>query len=37
MAETRLGPSTEAGFLDSLASGELDLEPVTRPDLARGG
>jgi predicted nucleic acid-binding protein len=35
MAETRLGPETEARFLDSLAAGEFELEPVTAVDLRR--
>jgi len=35
MAESRLGPETEARFLDSLAAGEFELEPVTGEDLRR--
>jgi uncharacterized protein len=35
MAESRLGSETEALFLDSLASGEFELEAVDASDLAR--
>jgi len=35
LAATRLGPESEAAFLDSLASGELTLEPTTVRDLTR--
>jgi predicted nucleic acid-binding protein len=35
MAESRLGSETEALFLDSLASGEFELEAVETPDLSR--
>jgi hypothetical protein len=35
MAETRVGPDAEAAFLRSLASGELQLAELTRPDLSR--
>jgi uncharacterized protein len=35
MAESRLGSQTEALFLDSLASGEFELEGVDASDLAR--
>lgn len=35
MAESRLGSETEARFLDSLAAGELELEPVAAADLRR--
>jgi uncharacterized protein len=35
MAESRLGSETEARFLDSLAAGEFELEPVTSVDLQR--
>lgn len=35
MAESRLGPETEARFLDSLASGEFELEAVDGSDLQR--
>jgi len=35
MAESRLGSETEARFLDSLAAGEFELEPVSLVDLRR--
>jgi len=35
LAASRLGPRAEAAFLDSLASGELQLEATTTGDLAR--
>jgi uncharacterized protein len=35
MAESRLGSETEALFLDSLASGEFELEAVDTSDLSR--
>jgi hypothetical protein len=35
MAESRLGPETEARFLDSLAAGEFELEAVSLVDLRR--
>jgi uncharacterized protein len=35
LAESRLGPETEARFLDSLAAGEFELVPVTSADLRR--
>lgn len=35
MTETRVGPGAEAAFLLSLASGELQLAELTRPDLSR--
>jgi predicted nucleic acid-binding protein len=35
LAASRLGPQAEAAFLDSLASGELQLEATTTGDLAR--
>jgi hypothetical protein len=35
LAATRLGPQAEAAFLDSLASGELRLEPTNSADLTR--
>jgi predicted nucleic acid-binding protein len=35
LAATRLGPASEAAFLDSLAHGELALEPTTIGDLSR--
>jgi len=35
LTATRLGPESEAAFLDSLASGELTLEPTITRDLAR--
>jgi predicted nucleic acid-binding protein len=35
MAESRLGSETEAKFLDSLAAGEFELEPVVSVDLLR--
>ena len=35
LAATRLGAQAEAAFLDSVASGELHLEPTTTSDVAR--
>jgi predicted nucleic acid-binding protein len=35
MAESRLGSEAEARFLDSLATGEFELEAVTLVDLRR--
>jgi predicted nucleic acid-binding protein len=35
LSATRLGSDSEAAFLDSLASGELTLEPTTAEDLRR--
>lgn len=35
MAESRLGSEAEARFLDSLAAGEFELEPVDSVDLLR--
>jgi hypothetical protein len=35
MAETRLGPETEARFLDAMASGEFELEAAGTADLRR--
>jgi uncharacterized protein len=35
LAESRLGPETEARFLDSVAAGEFELEPVSSADLRR--
>jgi uncharacterized protein len=35
MTESRVGPLAEAQFLRSLASGELELAELTRPDLER--
>jgi hypothetical protein len=35
MAESRLGPETEARFLDSLGSGEFELEAINASDLQR--
>ncbi|MBF6086986.1 type II toxin-antitoxin system VapC family toxin [Nocardia cyriacigeorgica] len=33
--ETRVGPTAEARFLDSIADGEIELVELTRVDLAR--
>ncbi|MBF6416723.1 type II toxin-antitoxin system VapC family toxin [Nocardia cyriacigeorgica] len=33
--ETRVGPTAEAKFLDSIADGEIELVELTRVDLAR--
>lgn len=33
--ETRVGPTAEARFLDSIADGEIELDELTRVDLAR--
>ncbi|WP_433578025.1 type II toxin-antitoxin system VapC family toxin [Nocardia brasiliensis] len=33
--ETRVGPSVEASFLESIARGEIELVDLTRADLSR--
>jgi predicted nucleic acid-binding protein len=35
LLQTRLGPDAELAFVQSMAVGELDVEELRRPDLAR--
>ena len=35
LLHTRLGPAAELAFVQSIAAGELDVEELRRPDLAR--
>ena len=37
LLQTRLGAAAELAFVQSLAAGELDVEDLRRPDLARCG
>jgi hypothetical protein len=37
LLHARLGPAAELAFVQSLAAGELEIEDLRRPDLARCG